>query len=765
MVSLALLGFGASGTLLSLWPGLKHVSLERLLSWSGVGFSLGVVLAYASVNWLPFDSYSIAWERRQILFFILYYLALAVPFFVSGLGIGAALTLGRGNSHLFYAANLVGSALGALMAPLVLSAAGVPGAVLLSACIGLLAAWPSFGVKSGGGLKGWQWLAGGVFSLVLLTFGGLVAVNRGLESPLGMRISPYKGLAYARQYPGSVHVYGTWNAFSRVDVIAEAGTRRLPGLSYQYPDQTPPQNGMSVDADVLQPITLSSPENFAPAAWMPEALAYELHSQPNVLVVEPGGGLGVLQALAGSDGSITAVIDNRMITEAVSISAQEFDVYNQTGVRLVHETGRAFLRQPGDAYDVLVFPLTNAYRPVTSGAYSLWESYLMTVEAFEDSLGRLSPGGVLVVSRWLQSPPSESIRLVATLIEALEASGGDAAADSLLAYRGIQTMTVLVKPDGWSTAELELASQFIESRRFDWVWAPGLREEQVNRFNRLLAPEYYRLVRDLLTTPDRNAFYATYPYKINPATDNQPFFLHFFTQGQTAEVLQAIGHTWQPFGGSGYLILFVLLALVLLFSCVLIMLPLVWKRQDFSNPPQGRWRILLYFSLLGVAFLFVEIPLIQRLIQVVGQPIYAFAMVVATLLTASGIGSLLVKRAWFSNRLVFYLLVGAVLSMVFSMDWLIGWITLWPLWGRVLVIVLSLLPLGFLMGMPFPLGLIWLEADNPGLTSWAWAINGCASVIASVLAAILTLSYGFALVICLGAAAYLGAGWVMNAKL
>jgi len=766
VVSLALLGFGASGTMLSIAPGLKHIKLERLLSWSGVGFALGVGLAYMGVNWLPFDSYSIAWERRQLLFFILYYLVLTIPFFISGLGVGAALSLSQGRSHLIYAANLLGSALGALLAPLVLSLAGVPGAVLLSACVGLVAAQSFLMDKSIERWKGWHWLASGVMSLGLITFGWLVAMNRGYTTPLGdasslgMRISPYKGLAYARQYPGSEQVYGAWNAVSRIDVIANAGTRRLPGLSYQYLDPPPPQYGLSVDADALQPITLSSAREFEAAAWMPEALAYQLRPEADVLVFDARGGLGVLQALAGGADSVIALLDNRLISEAISRSTPDFDIYDHPDVTLVHESARTYLRQPGEDYDLLVFPLTDAYRPVTSGAYSLGESYALTVEAFEDALGRLTPDGILMVTRWLQSPPSESVRLVATLAEAV----GDTAPQDLLAYRGVQTMTVLVRPSGWSTAELEMARQFLDSRRYDWVWAPGLDEEQTNRYNRLPEPEYYRLVQELLAASDKSAFYARYPYQIEPVRDNRPFFFHFFTPGQTTEVLNSLGHTWQPFGGSGYLILFALLALVLLLSALLILLPLAWKQErhgDISEPHKGRWRILLYFSLLGVAFLFVEIPLIQHSILLVGQPIYAFAVVVAALLTASGVGSILARRGWIRDKLIFGLLIGLVLGMVLAFGSLVNWISPWPMWVRVLALALSLFPLGMLMGIPFPRGLVWLEAQSPELTAWAWAINGCASVIASVLAAILTLSYGFALVMVLGTAAYLGAGVLM----
>ncbi len=130
VVSLALLGFGASGTLLSLSPRLRAMPLPRLLPLAGAAFVCSAGVSYAVVNWLPFDSYSIAWQRRQIVYFLLYYLALTGPFLCGGLGIGAALARSGERSHAVYAANLAGSALGALLALGMLRLAGVPGAVM-----------------------------------------------------------------------------------------------------------------------------------------------------------------------------------------------------------------------------------------------------------------------------------------------------------------------------------------------------------------------------------------------------------------------------------------------------------------------------------------------------------------------------------------------------------------------------------------------------------------------------------------------------------
>ncbi len=551
-------------------------------------------------------------------------------------------------------------------------------------------------------------------------------------------------------------------------MVADAGTRLLPGLSYTYAGSPPIQYGLSVDADALQPISLTRPEDFEAGDYLPEALAFQLRPNAEVLILKPGGGLGVIQALDGGAKQVTAVINNPLTRVAVAESTSELDVYAHPQVISAYETERVFLRRTRDTFAIIFLPLTDAYRPVRSGAYSLSEAYDLTVEAFVDMVARLEQDGVLVICCWLQTPPSESIRMIATLVEALERQGSTDPGNTLLAYRGIQTMTVLVAPGGWQTAELSSLREFVEKRRFDLVWAPDIRPEETNRFNRLPESAYYLAVRELLSTENRRAFYADYPFAITPPTDDQPFFFHFFRWGQTQELLATLGRTWQPFGGSGYFILFALLALVILLSLGLIVTPLF-----FSNPGRRnaginsgkRWRVLAYFTFLGLAFLLVEIPLIQRWILLLGHPTYAFTIVVLALLAFSSVGSALARAAWLPRRLAF----GALLILALLTPWIVarlpGNILGWPFLVRALLATFSLLPLAVLMGLPFPLGLSWLEKNAPDLVPWAWAVNGCASVVAAVLAAILALSFGFTVVLLVGAGAYAGAFGVLGVRI
>jgi hypothetical protein len=227
-----------------------------------------------------------------------------------------------------------------------------------------------------------------------------------------------------------------------------------------------------------------------------------------------------------------------------------------------------------------------------------------------------------------------------------------------------------------------------------------------------------------------------------------------FSSGSRA-VLQQMGKTWQPWGGSGFFVLVALLAVAIAVSGILIVLPLAVAGKGSRELKGPKVRVLVYFGLLGVGFLFVELPLIQRFILFLGQPIYAFTAVVVSVLFFSGLGSLASSRL--SPRRSLPLLVVTILIYPLALPLLFRGLLGAPLAFRLLVTMISLAPLGLLMGMPFPGGLAWLGTRAPGLAPWAWAINGCASVLASVLAAMVALSAGFSWVLAAAALAYAGA--------
>jgi hypothetical protein len=743
-VSVALLGYGASGTALSLAPRWANPPTARRASLLAILFSASVVGAYLSLNHLPFDSYRIAWERIQVLYLVLYYLALTVPFFCAGLVTGLLLAAYPGLASRLYAANLFGSALGGVIPLVVLPLVG-EGTVLVIAAMGLFAAFIFLYRRNTILLK-----------LILLGLGCLLLTLAFYPPDLfQLHLSPYKGLSQVLRFPDAEIVSQQWNAFSRVDRVTSSAIRSAPGLSLSYPGELPEQDGVFVDGDDLSAVVSTADTQNVKVlrdftGYLPVALPYQLRPGGRALLLEPQGGLDLWVALSQGTSSVAAVESNPLLAEA---SGQ---AYSQDRVQLVLEDGRSYAHRSGETFDLVHLVLSDSYRPVSSGAYSLGERYDLTVEAFQDYSARLEPGGLLLIERWLQLPPSELLRAGATVIEALRQAGVRDPAAQLAVLRSWQVGLILVKNGAFTPDELAAIRDFGRQQSLDLVALPGLTETETNRYNLLDEPVYYRAFAQLLADPD--IVYAEQPFDVRPTTDDQPFFFHFFKWAQTRTILQQLGKTWQPWGGSGFFVLVALLAVAVLASAVLILLPLAVARAGKTrlggrDAPRGR--MLAYFGLLGLGFLFVEIPLMQRFILFLGQPIYAFTAVLASLLLFSGLGSLASSRL--PTRRILPLLVVAILVYPFGLTLLFQAVLGAPLALRLLATGLCLAPLGFLLGVPFPGGLDWLGQRAPGLIPWAWAINGCTSVLASILAAMLALSAGFSWVLAAAALAYAGA--------
>jgi hypothetical protein len=749
-VSIALLGFGASGSFLSLFPNLAKRNLNKRLATLSTLLALGIVASYLNINYIPFDSYRIAWEREQILFLAIYYLLLTLPFFFSGLAIGGLLAARPELAGKIYSFNLAGSALGCLTAVVALPLLGGAGTVMLSALLGALAAI-AFSLP----ISNIQSLISSIIALALLF------LTLRPPSFLEVRLSPYKGLSQALLYPGAEVVFSRWNAFSRVDVIESQGVKSAPGLSLAYPDPPPLQLGLFTDGDNLSPIT--RPEKLEFIDYLPVSLPYRLRPQAKALIIEPKGGLDVLVALHQGASSVVAVESNPLV---IKVARDTFeDPYRDQRVAVVVENGRSYVRRVGERFDVVQVSLADTYRPVTSGAYSLSENYLYTVEAFVDYLAHLSEGGLLVVSRWLQMPPSESLRAGAlavtscdeTAVTALEKASSSQPELRLVAIRSWSTLLLLVKNGEFTGEEIEAVKSFCQQRQFDLVYHPGIQEAEANRYNAYQEPLYYRAFQNLLFG-DRARFYADYAYDVSPTTDDRPFFFHFFKWSQTPEILQTFGKIWQPFGGSGYFVLVALLILALLASAILILLPLLFRRRQPGAPRESRrtrWRVFAYFAALGLGYLFVEIPLMQHFILFLGHPIYAFAAVLFAILLFSGLGSMVSARLSLPKTLM--ALIGAIVLYPFILPFVFRLLLGRGLGLRLLVSVLSLAPLGFLMGVPFPKGIEIIGDLTPDLVSWAWGINGCTSVLASILSAMLAISFGFSWVLVGASVAYLAA--------
>jgi hypothetical protein len=758
VVSIALLGMGASGTFLALRRAKPGLEESHLFPWLALGTGASMLGSYLLVNQLPFDSFSIFVDPVQVLILLLHYAALASPFFFSGMTISLLLRKYRKDSGEVYAVNLVGSALGCLAAVSVPARVGGEGVVAFSAAIACLAG-TCFLLESRTAIK--PALPGALTALL-----GIASLLLTLQIRTGniptifeLHISPYKSISYALQNPQAQVLSTRWNSISKVQVVRSPSLHSVPGLSYRYLQPLPRIDGLFVDGDNLSAI-LPAEADLAFAEYLPAAIAYRLKPNAHALILEPRGGMDIQVAQALGASRITAVEGNPLIVQA-ALSA-----YQAPSVTWVPSSGRSYLRGTPGRYDIIQLPLTDSYQPVGSGAYSLGEDYRYTLEAFQDMLRGLQPDGLLVITRWLQEVPSEWLRIFTLAVTALEAQGMDPSAQ-IIALRGYNTGTLLIKNGPFTPAEMDLVRAFASDKAFDLVFAPDLDITEVNRYNILPEPVYHQTFTDFFAAQPRSDFYKAHPYNVQPPTDNTPFFSHYFKWSQMGEILRTLGITWQPFGGAGYLVILIIFGLALLLSGLMILLPVAFISRGAPRP--GGRRIPLYFGMIGFGFMLVEIPLIQRFILFLDQPAYALAAILFCILLFSGLGSRYGSRK-FTLAHASVGLVGLLALYSLFLPRLLQVALGLNLLTRLMITILLIAPLGFLMGIPFPSGLAWMRgeiaSDEDGaaqrwLVAWIWAVNGASSVLASILASLLTLSFGFTATFTIGMLCY-ALAWLLT---
>ncbi len=755
VVSIALLGYSASGTFLALKRKPRTKSLLRDLPWLAGAASLCMLGAFFLINQLPFDSFSMVVDPTQAVILLLHYAALASPFFFVGMIISLILGKSRSASGETYAVNLVGSAVGCLVAVLIPSWVGGEGVVAFSAMLAALAGWFfTIETKESSPLPKSTNILRGFLRIILITTSALIGfscVTGNQPAFFELTISPYKSISYALQNPQAELLSSQWNGYSRVDVVSSPSLHSVPGLSYRYLESIPQINALFIDGDNQNAI-LDADADMSFASFLPSAIVYQLRPEAQALILEPNGGMDVLVALALGAREVTVVEANPLIMQAVQ------DAYSGEKVQRVNASGRSFLLSSRESYEIIQLPLTDSYHPVSSGAYALGEDYRYTLEAFTDMIDSLSADGILVITRWLQEQPSEWLRTFTLTVTALD-NHNLSPHDRIIALRGYNTGTLLVKKSPFTAAEMDKIKMFTDEKAFDLVFAPDSMAFQVNRFNILPEPIYFNTFQNFLTSTPRESFYKTYPYDVSPPTDDHPFFGHYFKWLQFGEIIRTLGITWQPFGGAGYLVVLLIFFIALILAGILIFLPVLAIRN--RGVKQEKKHPILYFGLIGLAFMLVEVPLMQQFILYLDQPAYAFAAVLFCILLFSGLGSV-----YGSRKLRLYqaltALVGILSIYSFLLSKLIHATLGLPLFDRLALTILLIAPVGFLMGIPFPGGLRSLKPAHSGqLTDGQsqfpliWAVNGAASVVASILASLLALSFGFNLTAVVGTGFYL----------
>jgi hypothetical protein len=725
-ISLALLGASIAGILIYLMPRrFRPERMGRQLTLFALLFAVTSVLALViqlQVHVTP--EFSI----RKILPLSLIYVPTLLPFFFGGLAISLALThLTRTVSKLYFL-DLVGAGLGCLIVIPILDRVSGPTAVLAVAALAALSAL-AFSLQESRVYKG---VAIGVFALALLGM-GLNAQSDVLR------------VEFAKGSLEDVKLFEKWNHFSRIAVF---GDLEAPFL------------WLNIDALAGTPIphfqgnpdrVEYSRQDAMAVGYEIAYLAYHLRDGGRALIIGPGGGLDVVAALAFGQREVTAVEINPVIIDAVNDRFGGFSnsLYTLPHVRTIIDEGRSYVAGSKEQFDVIQASMTDTWAATGAGAFSLSENYLYTQEAFADYYHHLTEDGILTITRWyFESLPAEMLRLVGLAHSALRQVGvADPGQHIVVAAhsRPEGFGVLMLRKTPFTAAEITTLEALAPNLEMHLLYAPGRQDNK----------EFY----DLVTASDPEAYYAAYPLNIAPPTDNNPFFFHLLRPrdflNADSDLLDQGAMTMNLTAVS---VLINLLILISALAVLFIFGPLfVARRRDLTRG-SSQATLLIYFACLGLGFMTIEISLMQRFILFLGHPIYSLTVILFSLLFFAGLGSLTtnVVKVTSGQRVAWIVLALTVFLTfyVFVLPSILHGALDWPKTAKVIVSIGLLAPLGFLMGMPFPLGMKLADAATPRMVPWLWGINGTLSVLASALSVFLALNLGFTFVALVGQAAY-----------
>jgi spermidine synthase len=723
-ISVALFGFAVSGVFVMLRAArMGRERLDATLARYGLLFAAAIPLSFYTYLYMGLAPALSGAGVPGVLAAATEYGLLALPFFASGVCISMLLTHGAADANRLYAADLACSALGAVAVIPALSLLGGPRSMLAASAI---AAGASLLFRNE--TRATRFLAPAAVLAALACLAWIPA-----SAFDAWRIRKETFVVASEQI--------RWNAFSMVGVgpLTDGGASR----------------SIIIDNSVSTAMTRfdGSIEQLAFLRRDFAAAAHSLKRGGRVLVIGSGGGRDILVALSHGVQHVRAVEVNPLVYQTAAELFGDFTgrVYALPGVQPVIGDARSYVANSSERFDVILASLIDTWAASSAGAFALTENLLYTTDAFRDYYEHLADDGILSISRW---HPFETPRLLSTAFTAWEEAGAeDARTHAFLLrapppYGGNQIATLLMKKSPFTPSELRELRRFAAEARLSVAMAPDYAEDPV-------VIEYLAKRRASAQWKDLD---------LSPATDERPFFFNMVLP--STQALRMLGLrerspletvAFQGNLDATRMLIQLLLAVVLLLSA-LVAAPLLLRGGSVRRP--GWPAILGYFACLGLGFILIEVGLLQRLILLLGQPVYALAAILSTMLLASGLGSFASARIA-PDRIgprigallagAFVLLVAYAFLLPDVIDALLGK----PFAVRLAAAVALVAVPGLLLGMPFPSGLRALErAGARGLVPWVWGINGAMSVMASVTAIVLAIELGYTAVFLVGAACY-----------
>ena len=717
-LALALLGISVGALMQHLWPTLvPDEGLEERLGWLSLLMGAATLAAVLFTLLAPItiqfeeppehygERSSISWDLIDPLWFSALMPALAIPFAIAGLAFAGAFQHRRSDIGLLYGFDLMGGAAAAVVfVPLLYLLPGpdVAFVVAMAMCVSAMLTFAASGRR--------QLVVGTVLPLLLTTI--LVGVAATGTEVLSVR--------FAAGYSEENVIYTRWTPLTRLAI--HQGQRG---------------HFMLLDNTSASEIVRSERRRAQLAREPNRGLVYHFMDPPaRVAILAASAGPEVAAAQSRGFSDIDAIDIAAEIGDIVSERYADNPVnpYTQPGIHRVAMDGRAAIMHSEQPYDIIQMVHANLHSSAGQLANAWSPALLETREAFVTYLSKLSDDGILSFGRG-----SKTKWLVSSALAALEELGFEEPERHVVWVSGA-AQVMLVKKRPWTAAERDRLAEHLATLHNQYLYYDPIDPD----------PEVLRKATSLRVL-----------------TDDHPYI------GTGDDLLQALGASYRHLISpekeetSAVTIIYHAMALqvafVLAAGVLLLGLPMATRRTAGLEEIRGVGWGLAYVACLGYGYLAVETVLLHELVLFVGHPTYAITVVILAMLLFSGLGSISAGRLD-AEQLPRTLV--RVLSTILALGALQAWVVPdllqafafgLPLPIRVGIVFVLLAPLGFVMGMPFPLALRILRPEASAMVPWAWALNGWMSVAASLGTVLVSRLAGYDVAFSVALAAYGGA--------
>jgi hypothetical protein len=725
-LSLAVMGLGLGALAIRLFPFLdRDGALGVYLTLSGLFSLIGPPLVFL----LNVDFTKLYGDWGAIWKFFLTLDLLSAAFFFGGMALAIFFKRSAQEIPRVYMADLLGAGVGVVLAIYLMDRFGTP----------LVAVWVAVPVLIAALLTSPRAFKIVPLALLVATHfvgpyaGQLLEVEREERSPVIYKhwdsMAKIKLYAFSPEYRGLnidnvanspvVRFDGDWEAM-RERAETEGPMIDVRYLIERFESCTFLSLGAGGGGDVLQALTYGANEV--------HAVEVIPHINKMMTVGDPSGYITRDSSVVDSTGRI--------------VTCAEFTghIYDDPRVTLASEDARTYVKRFEDKFDVIYSLSSNTWAALGSGAFSLAENYIFTKEAFMDYWRALSPNGFLSMEHQVYMP-----RLVSEVIEALEELGIETPEQHFAVYNlpKLRRNLLLLSKQPLTDEVLYNAYKPLTPERAADIYLlfPAADSVQTNIINQIVTYGW-RLVGD------------TARINLSPSTDDRPFIaqLGLWRNLETQDMEKV--SRYAEFSGfpMSKLVIGIILAIILVIAIPLMLVPYIFSRDKLKP---AAW---LYFFLIGVAFMSVEIVLIQKYTLFIGASVYSIAAVLLSLLVSSALGSGLSDRV--SHQTAFWgIITLLILEAVFLRHITSGLVYLSPI-SRAFVAALMVAPVGFFMGMPFPKGALRVGE----LVDWGFAVNGVASVVGATGIVLIAFTYGFTVALLLAAAMYMLAYLLLSAR-